>query len=109
MEPLLVITHLPDAPSAETLAAALLEARLAACVTQLPPVRSMYRWKGALETAAEVPLLIKTTANRYPAIEAAIRAGHPYELPEIIAIPITRGLPAYLAWVADETLEHTPC
>ena len=100
---LLVITNLPDPASAEALAAILVEGRLAACVNILAPCRSLYRWNGALERAEEVPLLIKTTEDRYPALEAAIRAGHPYELPEVIALPVTAGLPGYLAWVAAET------
>ena len=63
----------------------------------------MYRWKGALQNDEEHPVLIKTTRERYPALEAAIRAAHPYELPEIIGVPVTAGLPAYLAWVEAET------
>ena len=100
---LLVLTNLPDAASAESLASALIEARLAACVNILAPCRSVYRWKDAVEHADEIPLLIKTTEAGYPALEAAIRRQHPYDLPEIIALPITRGLPDYLAWVAAET------
>lgn len=103
MTPLLVLTNLPDRPSAETLAHALIEARLAACVNILAPCRSVYRWQGSVETANEVPLLIKTTEANYAALEAAIRVGHPYELPEVIAVPITRGLPDYLAWLDAET------
>jgi len=103
METLLVITHLPDEASAQALGAALIEQRLAACVNLLAPCRSLYRWQGKVEDALEFPLLIKTTAARYAALEAAIRAGHPYELPEIIAVPITQGLPQFLAWVATET------
>ncbi len=101
---LLILTNLPDEASARTLASRLVEARLAACVNILAPCRSVYRWQGGLEDAQEVPLLIKTTAARYPALEEAIRADHPYELPEIIAVPIVRGLPDYLDWVAAETL-----
>ena len=103
MNTLLVLTNLPDQATAETLAAALVDNRLAACVNILPPCRSVYQWQGATETANEVPLLIKTSEARYPALEAAIRAGHPYATPEIIAIPVTRGLPDYLAWVAMAT------
>lgn len=106
---LLVITNLPDGYSAHALAGALVEARLAACVNILAPCRSVYRWQGKTENAEEVPVLIKTTAARYPELEAAIRARHPYELPEIIAVPIERGLPDYLAWVATETTEPTTC
>lgn len=109
METLLVITNLPDAYSAHALAGALVEARLAACVNILAPCRSVYRWQGRTENAEEVPVLIKTTAARYAALEAAIRARHPYELPEIIAVPIDRGLPEYLAWVDTETTEPTTC
>ena len=102
METLLVFTHLSDAGVAEELAALLLEQRLAACVNILPPCRSHYRWQGRLESADEVPLLIKTTRARYAELEAAMRALHPYEVPEIIALPLTGGLPAYLDWVAAE-------
>lgn len=109
MEALLVLTNLPDAASARALAGALVEARLAACVNILAPCRSVYRWQDKIEDAAEVPLLIKTTAARYAALEAAIRARHPYELPEIVAVPIARGLPGYLAWVAAETAEPMTC
>jgi len=98
-----VITNLPDDASARQLAAQLIEARLAACVNILAPCRSVYRWDGKVEDASEVPLLIKTTTARYAALEAAIQARHPYELPEIIAVPLSRGLPAYLGWVATES------
>jgi periplasmic divalent cation tolerance protein len=108
MDALLVLTNLPDADSAHALAAALVEQRLAACVNILAPCRSVYRWEGKVEDASEVPLLIKTTAARYPALEAAIRARHPYELPEIVAVPIAHGLPAYLDWVASETTTPSP-
>lgn len=103
MDVLLVFTNLPDAAAARALAAALVEARLAACVNILAPCRSVYRWQGGIEEADEVPLLIKTTAARYAELEAAIRARHPYELPEIVAVPVAHGLPAYLAWVGAET------
>lgn len=103
MDTLLVFTNLPDEAAAGELAGLLVEQRLAACVNILAPCRSVYRWQGAVEEAAEVPLLIKTTAARYGELEAAIRQFHPYELPEIIAVPVGRGLPAYLHWVASET------
>ncbi len=101
--PLLVITHLPSRESAEKLAAQLVEGNLAACVNVLALCRSIYRWQGKLQHDEEYPLLIKTTRDRYAALEKAIQAGHPYELPEIIAVPITTGLPAYLEWVESET------
>ena len=103
MTTLLVFTNLPDRGSAERLADALIAKRLAACVNILAPCRSVYRWQGAVQHDEEHPMFIKTTANRYAALEAEIRAGHPYELPEIVAFSVERGLPAYLAWVADET------
>ena len=97
---LLVLTNLPDADSAGRVARLLVEQRLAACVNVLAPCTSVYRWQGALETASELPLLIKTTAANYPALEALIRDRHPYELPEILAVDVQGGLPDYLAWVA---------
>ena len=103
METLLVLTNLPDRASAEKLAESLIGSRLAACVNILAPCRSVYRWKGAVQHDEEHPVLVKTTTERYAALEAAIRTGHPYELPEIIAVPIERGLPAYLDWVKAET------
>jgi len=103
METFLVITNLPDRDSAAKLAQVLVEQRLAACVNVLSPCRSLYRWKGRTEDAEEFPVLIKTTRERYAALEAAIRSGHPYELPEIIAVPLAAGLPAYLEWVESET------
>jgi periplasmic divalent cation tolerance protein len=103
MSTLLVLTNLPDRAAAERLADTLIEKRLAACVNILAPCRSVYRWKGALQRDEEHPVLIKTTADGYAALEAAIRANHPYELPEIVAVPIERGLPAYLDWIAAES------
>ena len=108
MEALLVLTNLPDGESARALADHVVAARLAACVNILAPCRSIYRWQGNIEQAEEVPLLIKTTAARYAELEAAIRARHPYELPEIIAVPVAHGLPDYLSWVAAETLDAHP-
>lgn len=108
MDALLVLTNLPDDASARTLAGYLVEARLAACVNILAPCHSVYRWEGKTETASEVPLLIKTTAARYAELQAAIRQRHPYELPEIIAVPLQHGLPAYLDWVVTETTPQSP-
>ena len=100
---LLVLTNLPDTASAQSLARVLVESRLAACVNLMPGVQSFYRWQGAIEQATEVPVMIKTTAQRYAELEAALRAQHPYELPEIVAVPLARGLPSYLAWLSAET------
>jgi periplasmic divalent cation tolerance protein len=107
MSALLVFTNLPDRAAAEKLAETLIGQRLAACVNILAPCRSVYRWKDAVQNDEEHPMLIKTTAERYAALEKAIRAAHPYELPEIVAVPIERGLPAYLEWVAAETAMKT--
>ena len=107
-ETLLVLTNLPDADSAKQVARQLVEQRLAACVNILPACASVYRWNDAIESATEVPVLIKTTLARYPALQAALTELHPYELPEIIAVPLHEGLPAYLAWVGAETTERHP-
>jgi len=99
---LLVVTNLPDRASAESLARQLVEQRLAACVNILTGCRSVYRWQEKLEEAEEVPVLIKTTQERLDAVQAFICARHPYELPEIIAVPITAGLPDYLRWIDQQ-------
>lgn len=100
---LLVLTNCPDAEVARRIAVHLIEQRLAACVNQLAPVQSTYRWQGTVESATEVPLLAKCTRERYPLLEQAIRELHPYTVPEIIAVPVTAGYLPYLRWVADET------
>lgn len=100
---LLVFTSLPDESAAQQLARDLVDSRLAACVSVFAPCASTYRWRGAVEQAAEVPVVIKTTARRYAELESVLRDRHPYELPEIVAVPLARGLPAYLEWVAAET------
>ncbi len=102
-EILLVITHLPDRASAERLANAAIDSHAAACVNILAPCTSIYRWQGKVETADEVPLLIKTTREAYGRLETLVRQRHPYELPEIIAVSVNGGLPDYLQWVAQET------
>jgi len=104
MEPvLLVITNLPDEDSALRLAQGLVSERLAACVNILATCKSIYWWKGDIETASEIPLLIKTRAALYAQAEAYIRAHHPYEVPEIIAVGVARGEAAYLEWIGQET------
>lgn len=100
---LLVLTTYPDESGARELARTLVRERLAACVNLLPRMRSIYIWEGEEEEGEEHLLLIKTQARRYSALEAAIRARHPYELPEIIAIPITEGLAPYLNWIDEIT------
>lgn len=106
MEALLVITNLPDRERAVSLARELVESRLAACVNIMAACESVYVWEGKIETAEEVPLLIKTMAQHYPKVEAMIRRNHPYELPEIIAVSLSNGLPEYMRWIASETLSN---
>jgi periplasmic divalent cation tolerance protein len=103
MSAVIVITNLPNREVAMQLAESLVGARAAACINVLKPCRSIYHWQGKTESTEEIPLLIKTTEARYAEVEHIIRELHPYELPEIILVPITGGLPAYLDWVADET------
>ncbi|NWG86588.1 MAG: divalent-cation tolerance protein CutA [Hydrogenophilaceae bacterium] len=100
---LLCFTTLPDAEVAGKFAEALVEARLAACVSILAPCRSVYRWQDKIHNDNEVPILIKTTAERYAALESYLRQNHPYELPELIAVELTQGLPAYLDWLSAQT------
>jgi periplasmic divalent cation tolerance protein len=102
-EIVIVLTNLPDRAAAVKLAQELVARRLAACVNVLAECTSVYRWKGGIENTAEVPVLIKTRAERYAEVEATIRSLHPYELPEIIAVPVRHGFDEYLQWVADET------
>jgi periplasmic divalent cation tolerance protein len=105
---LLVMTTVPDLDTGERLARLLVEARLAACVNIIAGVTSIYRWQGAVEQASEYQLLIKTSARRYHAVEEALRAHHPYETPEIIAVPVIDGSPAYLRWLTDESDPREP-
>lgn len=98
-----VFTTLPDAEVAGKLARNLVEKRLAACVNVLAACRSVYRWQGDVQEDGEIPLMIKTTAELYPALETYLRQQHPYAVPEIIALDIARGLPEYLSWVAEST------
>ena len=100
---LLVMANVPDIAAATSLAHILVEQRLAACVNILPAVKSVYQWQGKVAQAEEVSLIIKTTHARYPELEATIKKNHVYDVPEIIALPITGGLPAYLQWLITET------
>ncbi len=102
MDALLILTNCPNEEIANKIALAVVELKLAACVNILPRMQSIYRWQGVVESATEIPLLIKSTSEHYPALEAAIRERHPYKVPEIIALPITHALPAYLKWVQAE-------
>jgi periplasmic divalent cation tolerance protein len=102
---ILVLTSLPDHEVAQALARSLVTGRLAACVNVGAPVESMYHWRGEIETAREVPVVIKTRQALYPAVEAAVLAVHPYELPEVIAVPIIHGLAGYVDWIRAETAD----
>lgn len=99
----LVITTLDDPQSAESLAGALVEQGLAACVHILPPGRSVYQWQGRIEVDSEVTLLLKTSTNRLDELQTKLADQHPYETPEIIALPIEAGLPDYLNWITQCT------
>ena len=98
-EDVLLVWCTCPADAAGPLAEALVGDRLAACVNRIGPVQSTYRWQGAIESASETLLAIKTTAARFEALQARLRELHPYDLPEIIATPVSAGLPEYLAWV----------
>jgi periplasmic divalent cation tolerance protein len=103
MSAVLVMTNLPDSEAAIQLAEILVSERAGACVNVLAPCRSIYHWQDKMQNEEEVPLLIKTTNERYLEVERLIRLHHPYELPEIICIPINDGLPAYLDWIHAQT------
>ncbi len=102
-ESLVIFTNCPDTASAEAIAHAVVSRRLAACASVQAACRSFFHWQDKLEIANEVPLIIKTTRAAFPALQAAITELHPYEVPEIIALPIEQGLPAYLNWLLTET------
>lgn len=102
-EVLMVFTNLPNRAAAESVAELLVAQGVAACVNILAECTSVYRWQGKIERANEVPLLVKTSRAAYPRLEAELKKLHPYALPEIIALPITAGLPEYLNWVSQET------
>ena len=90
---ILVLTNLPDQESAEKLAQILVQEKMAACVNLLAPCTSFYEWQGQLEKSQEIPLLIKSIQKKYNLLESCILRHHPYELPEIISVPIDKGLP----------------
>ena len=101
----LILTTCANADDALRLGRSLVDARLAACASALPPMTSIYRWQGQVEQASEVQLVVKTTRACQAQAMAHIRTHHPYEVPEILVLPVNDGLPAYLAWVADNTLK----
>jgi periplasmic divalent cation tolerance protein len=99
---LVVLSTFPDADKAAQIARVLVDEQLAACVNLIAAVRSIYRWQGAVAEDAEALAIIKTTADRYPALSARLSELHPYEVPEIIALPVADGHPPYLAWLAGQ-------
>jgi periplasmic divalent cation tolerance protein len=99
---LLVLTNLPDHETAMKLAKSLVAKRLAACVNVLDGCSSVYRWQEEIQTEREVPMLIKTHADRYASLQQEILDLHPYQVPEIVAVPFERGLTSYLEWVSSE-------
>ncbi len=100
---LVTFSTCPDRESAEGIATALVEERLAACVNLLPGLTSIYRWQDSVRREPECLLLIKSTAARFEALCSRLRALHPYEVPEIIALPVSHGDPAYLQWLTENT------
>ena len=96
-----VLTTIDSEEAAERISAALVERRLAACVQVVGPISSTYRWQGEVERAREWMCVAKTTAERYPEVEAAIRELHPYDEPEIVATPIVAGSAGYLGWISE--------
>jgi len=102
-EPRVALATAPDAEVAARIAHALVDERLAACANLVPQVRSIYRWQGRVEDDTEVLLVIKTRADRVAALADRLRALHPYEVPELVVLPVVGGLAAYLAWMSAET------
>lgn len=96
-----VLSTAPDAATADRIAGALVERRLAACVNVVPGIRSTYRWKGQVERADETLMVIKTTRSGVAALQDAMAALHPYDVPEIVVVPVAGGSDAYLRWVVE--------
>jgi periplasmic divalent cation tolerance protein len=97
---LVVLSTFPDADKAAQIARVLIDEHLAACVNLVPAVRSIYRWQGAIQDDAEALAVIKTTTERYPALASRLAELHPYDVPEILALPLADGHAKYLAWLA---------
>jgi len=103
---IVILSTCANEEEAARLARALVEARVAACVNIVPSVRSVYRWKGAVEDAAECLLIIKSSRSLFDALRAVLEKLHPYELPEIVALPIVEGSPNYLNWLGENLVEN---
>ena len=102
-ELIVVLCTVPDGPTAEKLAKGLVDERLAACVNAIPGVKSFYRWQGELEVDEEIQLVIKTRRGRFDELAAWIKANHPYEVPEIVAIPAAEVSQEYLTWAIKQS------
>jgi periplasmic divalent cation tolerance protein len=98
-DPIVVLTTCPDEAAAARIGRDLVEAGLAACVSRVGPIHSIYRWQGAIQDEPEVLLVIKTVTTRYPELEMRLKSLHPYEVPEIITLPVAQGSAEYLAWL----------
>ena len=101
-EPLVILTTLASVDEARAFVRALVDARLVACGTVLPGATSIYRWEGTMTEEPEVVVLLKTDASRWDALAAAVQQRHPYEVPELLALPVAHGLEAYLSWLSGE-------
>ena len=99
---LLVLTTLGSVTDARSLVRSLVEDRLVACGTLVPGASSIYRWEGALREEDEVVVLLKTDASKWNALSAAVKERHPYQVPELLALPVERGLDEYLSWMTSE-------
>ena len=100
---LIVLCTFPTVDEARQIGTQLVKSQVAACVNLIPQVESIYPWNGAIQNENEILAVIKTTRNNYAAVEACIRQSHPYEIPEVIALPIERGSAGYLAWISENT------
>jgi periplasmic divalent cation tolerance protein len=105
---IVVFSTCGSADEAEQLARRLVEKHLAACVNVISPVRSFYRWKGAVEDSTEWLLMIKSSRPLFAALRAVLEAAHSYEVPEVIALPVVEGSPNYLSWIEQELLPVEP-
>lgn len=101
---IIVYSTAPDEETARRIAQTLVEQKLAACVSLIPGLHSVYRWQGAVEEATEIGLMIKTTQECFSMLSSLLTSLHPYDVPEIIALPVVDGLNSYLQWIKDETV-----
>jgi len=105
MDAIIVYSTCPDIETARSISRELVQEKLAACVSQVQNVTSVYQWQNKIEQDDEVLLIIKTTNECYAALEKTLTRLHPYELPELIAVPVCQGLPGYLDWIQQCTTQ----